>query len=139
MPVGDDEEAQMKDEAAALEAHRSQEAEQHAGSSAHPPSAGETILCTSSVRERHTLVVQRMATGIQRACCVAGAESGQAVEDEDDDETCGFCRFMKAGGCKDEFNVRRSCLKCAEWSCGRATPALVAYQAHTFTACPLFW
>ena len=26
--------------------------------------------------------------------------------DDDDDETCGFCIFMKAGGCKDEFKVR---------------------------------
>ena len=25
--------------------------------------------------------------------------------DDDDDETCGFCIFMKAGGCKDEFQV----------------------------------
>ena len=27
------------------------------------------------------------------------------VEEDDDDETCGFCRFMKAGGCKPEFTV----------------------------------
>jgi hypothetical protein len=44
----------MKDEAAALEAHRSQEAEQHAGSSAHPPAAGEIILRTSLTRESTT-------------------------------------------------------------------------------------
>ena len=36
----------------------------------------------------------------------AGAEHGQALEEDDDDETCGFCIFMKAGGCRDEFNVR---------------------------------
>ena len=28
------------------------------------------------------------------------------LADDDDDETCGFCIFMKAGGCKDEFQVR---------------------------------
>ena len=28
------------------------------------------------------------------------------ADDDDDDETCGFCIFMKAGGCKDEFKVR---------------------------------
>lgn len=26
--------------------------------------------------------------------------------EEDDDETCGFCIFMKGGGCKSEFVVR---------------------------------
>ena len=29
-----------------------------------------------------------------------------SAEEDDDDETCGFCIFMKAGGCKDEFKVR---------------------------------
>ena len=28
------------------------------------------------------------------------------ADEDDDDETCGFCIFMKAGGCKDEFKVR---------------------------------
>lgn len=42
---------------------------------------------------------------------VTGAEHGEALEEEEeeeDDETCGFCIFMKAGGCKNEFNVRNS-------------------------------
>ncbi len=31
--------------------------------------------------------------------------AGDAGDEDDDDETCGFCRFMKAGGCKKEFTV----------------------------------
>ena len=27
------------------------------------------------------------------------------AEEEEDDEKCGFCIFMKAGGCKKEFTV----------------------------------
>ncbi len=34
---------------------------------------------------------------------IAGANGED--DDDDDDETCGFCRFMKAGGCKTEFTV----------------------------------
>lgn len=34
-----------------------------------------------------------------------------ADDDDDDDETCGFCIFMKAGGCKDVFKVRRHMLQ----------------------------
>ena len=34
------------------------------------------------------------------------AKLANADADQDgDDETCGFCIFMKAGGCKDEFKV----------------------------------
>lgn len=28
-----------------------------------------------------------------------------SAEDEEEEETCGFCIFMKAGGCKETFNV----------------------------------
>lgn len=31
-------------------------------------------------------------------------------EDDDDDETCGFCIFMKAGGCKDVFKDWSKCV-----------------------------
>lgn len=34
------------------------------------------------------------------------AAAGGGDEDEDEEEeTCGFCKFMKAGGCKTAFNV----------------------------------
>ena len=41
----------------------------------------------------------------------APARDGEAAtpvegEEEEEEETCGFCIFMKAGGCKDAFNVR---------------------------------
>lgn len=37
-------------------------------------------------------------------------ESGDDEDDEDDeDETCGFCIFMKAGGCRKSFTVRLDC------------------------------
>lgn len=36
----------------------------------------------------------------------AAAAGGKEEEDEDDEnETCGFCRFMKGGGCKAAFTV----------------------------------
>ena len=38
----------------------------------------------------------------QRPTAAAAAAS---EEDDDDDETCGFCIFMKGGGCKDVFKV----------------------------------
>ena len=38
--------------------------------------------------------------------CTSDALPDKDAEDDDDDETCGFCRFMKAGGCKPEFTVR---------------------------------
>ncbi|BDA43303.1 probable cytochrome c oxidase subunit 6B at C-terminar half [Coccomyxa sp. Obi] len=31
-------------------------------------------------------------------------------DEDDDDETCGFCRFMKAGGCKKEFTAWSECV-----------------------------
>ena len=38
----------------------------------------------------------------QRPTAAAAAAS---EDDDDDDETCGFCIFMKGGGCKDVFKV----------------------------------
>ena len=38
--------------------------------------------------------------------CQAMTRPAMSAEEDDDDETCGFCIFMKAGGCKDEFKVR---------------------------------
>lgn len=31
---------------------------------------------------------------------------GEAGQEEEEEETCGFCRFMKGGGCRDVFIVR---------------------------------
>jgi hypothetical protein len=42
----------------------------------------------------------------QRQTAAAAAAS---EDDDDDDETCGFCIFMKGGGCKDVFKVRLQC------------------------------
>lgn len=32
-------------------------------------------------------------------------EKKEGAEEEEEEETCGFCIFMKGGGCKDTFNV----------------------------------
>ena len=47
-----------------------------------------------------------------------------SADEDEDDETCGFCIFMKAGGCKDEFKVRLTS------SCG------CKYQIHICTQRP---
>jgi hypothetical protein len=31
-------------------------------------------------------------------------------DDDDDDETCGFCKFMKKGGCREAFNNWSKCV-----------------------------
>lgn len=56
------------------------------------------------------------------------AESKDKVEEgedkDEDDETCGFCLFMKGGGCKKEFVVRYKLVVllalsiCASWQDG---------------------
>ena len=33
-------------------------------------------------------------------------QTKNAEEDDDEEETCGFCKFMKGGGCKSPFVVR---------------------------------
>ncbi|CAM0875719.1 unnamed protein product [Alopecurus aequalis] len=58
----------------------------------------------------------------------AGAESGEQEEEGE----CGFCLFMKGGGCKDEFVEWEKCIKVAEAveggdiveHCAKATAAL---------------
>lgn len=55
--------------------------------------------------------------------------AGEAEDDDEDDEqeTCGFCRFMKGGGCRDAFVV--SCGRgwagwcCHSCACGSTTSA----------------
>lgn len=37
---------------------------------------------------------------------VDGISPSAAADEDEDDETCGFCIFMKAGGCKTEFKVK---------------------------------
>eukprot|EP00884_Botryococcus_braunii_P017985 jgi/Botrbrau1/4870/Bobra.0032s0026.1 len=37
-------------------------------------------------------------------------ESETLAEDEEDDEQCGFCIFMKGGGCKKEFVAWSECV-----------------------------
>lgn len=44
-------------------------------------------------------------SGPAGAAAAGGAAGGGGDEDEDEEETCGFCKFMKAGGCKTAFNV----------------------------------
>jgi mitochondrial intermembrane space import and assembly protein 40 len=44
-----------------------------------------------------------------------GTREADAVEetdkdDDEEDETCGFCIFMKGGGCKETFNVGCFCV-----------------------------
>ena len=52
----------------------------------------------------------------------------KAEEDEDADETCGFCRFMKGGGCRAAFTVSvwvgaRGALPPASRCCLRPQPS----------------
>ncbi len=39
------------------------------------------------------------------AACFLGNNQFLPRTDGEDEETCGFCIFMKAGGCKPEFQV----------------------------------
>lgn len=45
--------------------------------------------------------------------------SADSEEEEDDDENCGFCIFMKAGGCKKEFTVSSPQLRTCKTMCMR--------------------
>ncbi len=40
----------------------------------------------------------------------AGTLAAAGEEEEDDDETCGFCRFMKGGGCRAAFTAWSACV-----------------------------
>jgi hypothetical protein len=44
----------------------------------------------------------------------ASAEAGGAGEGEEEQAECGFCLFMKGGGCKDEFVAWEKCVEEAE-------------------------
>ena len=49
-----------------------------------------------------------------------GSSAAAATEEEEDDEddskeTCGFCRFMKGGGCRVAFTVRSCWAAAAYW------------------------
>ncbi|KAL2344578.1 hypothetical protein Fmac_005863 [Flemingia macrophylla] len=59
-----------------------------------------------------------------------GSESPEAEEEEEEGE-CGFCLFMKGGGCKDEFTDWEKCVQEAETNnedllekCAQITAAL---------------
>ncbi|CAD6213809.1 unnamed protein product [Miscanthus lutarioriparius] len=48
----------------------------------------------------------------------ASAEAGGAGEGEEEEQgECGFCLFMKGGGCKDEFVAWEKCVEEAEAAC----------------------
>lgn len=49
-------------------------------------------------------------TALEKDAPTATDLAHQEVADDDDDETCGFCIFMKAGGCKDEFKAWSKCV-----------------------------
>ncbi len=57
-------------------------------------------LCCKCIQKQHvnTTAVHPTATGDTTAV------------DDDEQETCGFCRFMKAGGCRQAFIVRLGCV-----------------------------
>lgn len=42
----------------------------------------------------------------------SASQLSNGVEEEEEEETCGFCIFMKGGGCKDAFEV--GALRCVE-------------------------
>ncbi|KAL2326543.1 hypothetical protein Fmac_025601 [Flemingia macrophylla] len=61
----------------------------------------------------------------------AGSESLEAEEEEEEEGECGFCLFMKGGGCKDAFTDWEKCVQEAETNredllqkCAQVTAAL---------------
>jgi hypothetical protein len=46
----------------------------------------------------------------QQDTVVIPAVEGQVAQEELEEETCGFCKFMKAGPCGTVFKVSRACL-----------------------------
>ena len=58
----------------------------------------------------------------------ACTEEKEDKDDDDDDENCGFCIFMKAGGCKKEFTVGLFFLRpVAIWMWGSLTLRCTAF------------
>lgn len=47
--------------------------------------------------------------------------SSQVAVEEDDKEECGWCKWMKAGGCKAQFEVRKLTCNAAAQSMHRPT------------------
>jgi mitochondrial intermembrane space import and assembly protein 40 len=41
---------------------------------------------------------------------LAGGEGEEGGEEEEEEEECAFCRFMKGGGCKDQFVAWEKCV-----------------------------
>lgn len=65
------------------------------------------------------------------------------AEDEDADETCGFCRFMKGGGCRSAFTVGRTegrgaaaALSCFSVACHPAAPVYLGVLVACSSAFP---
>ncbi|XP_075657065.1 uncharacterized protein LOC142627150 [Castanea sativa] len=65
-------------------------------------------------------------------------DEGDEEEEEEEEEECGFCVFMKGGGCKDSFVAWEKCIEEAEKSkedivdkCAEITTALTrCMEAH---------
>nr|CAB3503654.1 unnamed protein product [Digitaria exilis] len=51
--------------------------------------------------------------GPEAAAPGAAAAEGEVQEEEEEGE-CGFCLFMKAGGCKDAFEAWEECVEAAQ-------------------------
>ncbi|XP_042496256.1 uncharacterized protein LOC122075331 [Macadamia integrifolia] len=52
-------------------------------------------------------------SGVSDQLNVSGSEEGEGGEDEEEGE-CGFCLFMKGGGCRDSFISWEKCVEDAE-------------------------
>ena len=72
----------------------------------HCESVIESVVESFRLERRTTCHVQRRVR-----CCAGVAKQPPSIsanddaEDDDEDETCGFCKFMKAGGCRKAFTV----------------------------------
>lgn len=47
---------------------------------------------------------------VEQAAVKLAGSVGVEQEDEEDEEECAFCRFMKGGGCKDQFVAWEKCV-----------------------------
>ena len=60
-----------------------------------------------------------------------GDDAPSQSGDDDEDDACGFCRYMKGGGCKKEFKVRAwQALPCMRNSYNAQTALHVALSMH---------
>mmetsp|Transcript_15610 Transcript_15610/g.44472 ORF Transcript_15610/g.44472 Transcript_15610/m.44472 type:complete len:132 (+) Transcript_15610:91-486(+) len=53
---------------------------------------------------------RRVAREEQGDAEVAGTRREEEEEEEEEEETCGFCIFMKGGGCKEAFEAWSQCV-----------------------------